>query len=211
MSVWLFCDPMECSPPNLLCPWDFSNKNTGMGCFSLLQGIFPTQGSNPSFLHWLTSSWPLSHQGSQVRLIEGSELDKGKSDFNSYPILEPSVMGVPISLLVSHCWKTWGCIVKSDSWVCREAWDPKEREAAVRNILANVSNCDFVGRVVASVLRCVKTVHPVRLCGTCCKQRWCQRLHLAVSPGNVAYVSAGGVSEHFPVWCKSLRFLLDIV
>ena len=27
-------------------PWDSSNKNTGVGCHALLQGIFPTQGSN---------------------------------------------------------------------------------------------------------------------------------------------------------------------
>ena len=31
----------------LLCPWDFSGKNTGVGCYFLLQGIFLTQGSNP--------------------------------------------------------------------------------------------------------------------------------------------------------------------
>ena len=39
----------------LLCPQDFSGKNTGMGCQFLLQGIFPTQGSNPCLLrllHW---------------------------------------------------------------------------------------------------------------------------------------------------------------
>ena len=29
-----------------LCPWDFPGKNTGMGCHFLLQGIFPTEGSN---------------------------------------------------------------------------------------------------------------------------------------------------------------------
>ena len=34
------------SPARLLCPWDFSGKNTGVGCHFLLQGIFPTQGSN---------------------------------------------------------------------------------------------------------------------------------------------------------------------
>ena len=28
------------------CPWDSPGKNTGEGCHSLLQGIFPTQGSN---------------------------------------------------------------------------------------------------------------------------------------------------------------------
>ena len=31
----------------LLCPWDFPGKNTGMGCYLLLRGIFLTQGSNP--------------------------------------------------------------------------------------------------------------------------------------------------------------------
>ena len=30
----------------LLCPWDSPGKNTGVGCHALLQGIFPTQGSN---------------------------------------------------------------------------------------------------------------------------------------------------------------------
>ena len=45
------CDPMVCSPARLLCQWDFPGKNTGVGCRSLLQGIFPTQGSNLDFLH----------------------------------------------------------------------------------------------------------------------------------------------------------------
>ena len=27
-------------------PWDFPGQNTGVGCHSLLQGVFPTQGSN---------------------------------------------------------------------------------------------------------------------------------------------------------------------
>ena len=36
-----------CSPARLLCPWDSPGKNTGVGCHSCLQGIFPTQGSNP--------------------------------------------------------------------------------------------------------------------------------------------------------------------
>ena len=31
----------------LLCPWDSLGDNTGMGCHALLQGIFPTQESNP--------------------------------------------------------------------------------------------------------------------------------------------------------------------
>ena len=34
----------------------------------LLQGIFPTQGSNPCLLHWQADPLPLSHQGSPVCL-----------------------------------------------------------------------------------------------------------------------------------------------
>ena len=33
-------------PVRLLCPWDSSGKNTGVGCHALLQGIFLTQGLN---------------------------------------------------------------------------------------------------------------------------------------------------------------------
>ena len=42
--------PHELLPTGLLCPWNSPGKNTGMGYQSLLQGIFPTRGSNPSFL-----------------------------------------------------------------------------------------------------------------------------------------------------------------
>ena len=36
------CNPMDW----FLCPWDSPDKNTGMDCHALLQGIFLTQGSN---------------------------------------------------------------------------------------------------------------------------------------------------------------------
>ena len=34
-----------------ICPWDSPGKNAGEGNHALLQGIFQTQGSNPSLLH----------------------------------------------------------------------------------------------------------------------------------------------------------------
>ena len=43
--------PHGLQPTRLLCPWNFPGKNTEVGCHSFLQGIFPTQGSDPSFLH----------------------------------------------------------------------------------------------------------------------------------------------------------------
>ena len=45
--------PHRLYPARLLCPWDFPGKNTGEGCHFLLQGIFPTQGSNLRLLHLL--------------------------------------------------------------------------------------------------------------------------------------------------------------
>ena len=43
--------------------WDFSGNNTGIGCHSLLQGIFLTQGLNPHPLYWQADSLSLSHLG----------------------------------------------------------------------------------------------------------------------------------------------------
>ena len=55
--VWLW-GPMECSP------WNSPGQNTGVGNFSLLHGIFPTQGSNHSVLHCRWILYQLSHKGS---------------------------------------------------------------------------------------------------------------------------------------------------
>ena len=55
------CDPVLCSLPGSS-PRDSPGKGTGMGCHALLQGIFLTQGLNPSllcFLHWQAGSLPL--------------------------------------------------------------------------------------------------------------------------------------------------------
>ena len=43
--------------------------NTGVGSLSLLQGIFPTQGSNPGLLHCRWILFQLSHKGSP-RILE---------------------------------------------------------------------------------------------------------------------------------------------
>ena len=47
----------------LLCPWESPGKNTGVGCHFLLQGIFPTQGSNPGLPHSRQMLYHLRHQG----------------------------------------------------------------------------------------------------------------------------------------------------
>ena len=58
--------PRGQEPTRLLRPWDSPGKNTGVGCHFLLQGIFPTQGSNPGLLHCRQTLYHLSHQGSPI-------------------------------------------------------------------------------------------------------------------------------------------------
>ena len=46
--------------------WDSAGKNTQVGFHFLLQGIFPTQGSNPGLLHCRQILYCLNHQGSPI-------------------------------------------------------------------------------------------------------------------------------------------------
>ena len=49
-------------PARLLCPWNPSGKNTGVGCRFLLQGIFLTQELNSGLLYCRWILYHLSHQ-----------------------------------------------------------------------------------------------------------------------------------------------------
>ena len=51
-------------PRGLYSPRNSPGQNTGVGSLSLLQGILPTQGSNPGFPHCKQIFYQLSHQGS---------------------------------------------------------------------------------------------------------------------------------------------------
>ena len=67
-------------PTRLLCPWNFPGKNAGVECHFLLQGIFPTQGSNLSLLHllrWQTDSFPLGLPGKPWCLTLCDHMDCG--------------------------------------------------------------------------------------------------------------------------------------
>ena len=57
------CDPTNCSPQGSSVHRNSPGKNTGGACHSLLQGIFPTQGSAPALLHCRWIYYHLSHQG----------------------------------------------------------------------------------------------------------------------------------------------------
>ena len=71
-SNWYYLESESCSivsnclqPYGLYSPWNSPGQNTRVGSLSLLQGIFPTQGSNPGLPHCGQILYQLSHQGSQ--------------------------------------------------------------------------------------------------------------------------------------------------
>ena len=67
-SCLTLCNHMDCSLPGSSVHGDSPGKNTRMGCHALLQGIFPTQGSNPGLLHCRWILYQLSQQRSPIIL-----------------------------------------------------------------------------------------------------------------------------------------------
>ena len=77
---WMECSIYECwmwKWKSLSCvqlfvtPWtiqsmEFSRQETGVGRYSILQGIFPTQGLNPGLPHCRWVLYQLSHQESPI-------------------------------------------------------------------------------------------------------------------------------------------------
>ena len=65
-SVSESCSAMSDSlrPLGLYSPWNSPGQNNGVGSLSLLQGIFPIQGSNPGLLHCRLILCEPSHKGS---------------------------------------------------------------------------------------------------------------------------------------------------
>ena len=68
-SFLILCDPMDCSMTGSSVHGDSSGKNTEVGSHALLQGIYPTQGSNWGLLNCRQILYLLSHQGSP-RILE---------------------------------------------------------------------------------------------------------------------------------------------
>ena len=68
-------------------PMDSPGQNTGVGSLSLLQGIFPTQGSNPGLLHCRQILYQLSHKGSPRYQKQAPNINKMRISFLNDGIL----------------------------------------------------------------------------------------------------------------------------
>ena len=66
-SCSFVCDSLQ--PYGLYSPWNSLGQNTGVGSLSLLQGIFPTQGSNLGLPHCRKILYQLSQKRSPRILV----------------------------------------------------------------------------------------------------------------------------------------------
>ena len=92
-------------PHGLYSPWNSPGQNTGVSYLSLLQGIFPTQGSNPGLPHCGWILYQLSLKGSS-RIQE----------WVAYPFSRGS------SQLRNWTGVSWIAGRFFTNWATREAW-----------------------------------------------------------------------------------------
>ena len=111
---------MDRIPPGSSVHGNSLGKNTRVGCHALLQGIFPTQGSNPDLLHCRRILYQLSHQG-RPRILEWVAYPFSKG--SSWPRIKPGssalqvdslpaeLLGKPINSkqINTSCDFTWLC------------------------------------------------------------------------------------------------------
>ena len=85
-------------PHELYSSWNSPSQNTEVGSHSLLQGIFPTQGSNPGLPHCMQILYQLSYQGSPIL------------EWVAYPFSSrssPPRNGTRVSCIAGRCFTSW--------------------------------------------------------------------------------------------------------
>ena len=117
--LWLHvcesCSVMSDSlwPHGLYSPWNSLDQNTRVGSLSLLQGIFPTQGSNPGLLHCRQILYQLNHKGSHLSIDFYWDRHRISSDLLYLPCLHPSSRALLLTVVNSG----WLCFtLKTQVW-----------------------------------------------------------------------------------------------
>ena len=113
-------------------PWDSPGQNTGVGSFFLLQGIFPTQGSNPGLPRCKQIIYHLSHKGSP-RILEWVAYPF--SSGSSWPGIE---LGSPAMQVDSLPTEIWGIWKEPGKYTIRVFFLKKVLEATLRSTTKSV-------------------------------------------------------------------------
>ena len=111
-------------PHGLYSPWNHPVQNTGVGSLSLLQGIFPTLGSNPGLPHYRQILYQLSHKGN-LRIL----------DWVAYPFSSGSSQPrsqIRVSCIAGRFFTNW---VIRESWIAYHNIDIKWVQYKINNVL----------------------------------------------------------------------------
>ena len=84
LSCPTLCNPMDCSPPRLLCLWNSPGKNTGVGCHFLLQcRKVKSESEVAQSCPTLSNSMDCSPQGSTIHgIFQARVLELGAIAFS---------------------------------------------------------------------------------------------------------------------------------
>ena len=123
--------PRGLQPARLLCPWDFPGKTTGVGCDSLLQGLFWTQGLNPGLPRCRQLDFPDSSIGKESACNPGDPgwnpgWGRSAGEGIGYPLdySWPSLVAQLIKNLLAT----------RETWVRSLGWeDPLEKQMAIHS------------------------------------------------------------------------------
>ena len=110
------CKAMDCRLPSSSVHGDSPGQNTGVGSLFLLQGIFPSQGSNPGLLHWRWILYHLSYREAWgIFQTHGSPLNLRYTCLCLYLKVYPSIEKTSV-----HKFSVPSCFIKHlqerDSW-----------------------------------------------------------------------------------------------
>ena len=106
-------------PHRLYSPRNSPGQNTGVGSLSLLQGIFPTQGSNPGLLHCRRILYQLSHEEGRIMHLCSSTIHLNNLLLSTLYLLF-SQPGISLSQLIHQAHSL------TASWSSLKSQSPRE-------------------------------------------------------------------------------------
>ena len=136
-------------PHGLYSPWNSAGQNTWVGSLSLLQGIFPIQGSNPGFPCCRQILYQLSHKGSPmllraVKMMLIRPISRWLSELTAVSKCGPSLhlytLETPIFKSFAH-WLSIGGVP------C-----PRLPASTIKEVFLSNQSCLFIGLQVANSL-----------------------------------------------------------